>query len=253
MTPSCSLLAASEPLSATAPAAKTWTLIENEGPWTAKAVSDAGITSTTENTVVFVRQHTRPGRSRVWQYDGQRFTVTEGGHTTEITHPMLFVCTNGKRDTCCAVHGLPLVRDFNNDQVLESTHLGGHRFAATALLLPHNIVLGRLTDSAAATALAGVIPLEHYRGMSHMTRAEQAADIAVRTQFNITEATPLQVQQIHEPDGLFHVQHGSTAWDVQVQTRSGIERPESCGGDMLQALAYVASSVQACAHEHAHH
>lgn len=250
---SCSLLAADEPLAATAPQALMWTLIEHEGPWAAKAVADAGIASTKEHTTLFVRQHSRPGRSRVWQYDGSRFTVTEDGVTSDVTHPMLFVCTNGKRDTCCAVNGLPIVRDFDNDQVLESTHLGGHRFAATALLLPHNIVLGRLTHSAAASALAGVIPLEHYRGMSHMTRAQQAADIAVRRQFDITEPSPLAVASISNSDEAFHVSLGGRAWDVQVWSKPSIQRPESCGGDMLQALAYEATSVQPCTHGDAHH
>ncbi|HEU5385864.1 MAG TPA: sucrase ferredoxin [Streptosporangiaceae bacterium] len=50
---------------------------------------------------------------------------------------MALVCTNGKRDRCCAVRGRPVaaaIADATGWDTWESSHLGGHRFAATALL-----------------------------------------------------------------------------------------------------------------------
>ncbi|MEO1232996.1 MAG: sucrase ferredoxin [Myxococcota bacterium] len=51
----------------------------------------------------------------------------------------LAVCTHGKHDRCCAKHGQALftaLRDLAREaafDVVESTHLGGHRFAGTCL------------------------------------------------------------------------------------------------------------------------
>ena len=62
----------------------------------------------------------------------------------------LLVCTNAKRDACCAVRGRPLAARCAAErpgQVWEASHLKGHRFAPTALVLPTGQVLGRLTPS----------------------------------------------------------------------------------------------------------
>lgn len=250
MSTPCSVLAADESLSATAPIAHAWTLIEDDGPWGAKAVAEAGLDSSAEHTVLFARESSRAGGHRTWHADAHTFRVTDGEHTRDVAHPMLFVCTNGKRDTCCAVNGLAIVRALNSDRVLETTHLGGHRFAPTALLLPHNIILGRLTVEAAQRALSGVIPLEHYRGMSHMTRSEQAADIAVRKLHHITELAPLNV---HTDHGVIHVSHrDGRSWDVLVDSVESIERPESCGAEPKKGLAFAATSVQPCTHDGTH-
>ena len=232
---SCSVLARDEDLHATAPLVHGWTLREHEGPWGAKAVQDAGFISDASHTILFVRHNSRPGTARMWT------------SAQDFAEPMLFVCTNGKRDTCCAVTGVSLVRELNSDRVLESTHLGGHRFAPTALLMPHGIVLGRLTIEAAKIALSGQIPLANYRGMSSLTRMQQAADIAVRKRESITELRPLAVT---EYDDIVHVQHhDGRAWDVRVVTEPTVQRPESCGGQVSQGLAFVAQSVQACSHD----
>lgn len=242
----CSVLSAAEPLAATAALAHTWTMIENNGPWGSHAIKDAGIESNAEHTVVFTRHYTRPDRSRTWHWDGATFTVTEDNSTHIITQPTLFMCTNGKRDTCCAATGLPLVRALNSDHVFEVTHIGGHRFATTALLMPYGIVLGRLTEDGARTALAGSIPLDHYRGNSSHTRGQQAAEIAVRQQEQITSLPALTVLGEQSP---FHVQHENSCWEVHVESQNSIARPESCGGEPAQGLAFVATSVQACTHE----
>ena len=67
-----------------------------------------------------------------------------------LTGPIFLVCTNGKRDACCALRGRALIGSLaatQPEQTFECTHLGGHRFAAHLVCLPHGIVYGRVLPS----------------------------------------------------------------------------------------------------------
>ena len=61
--------------------------------------------------------------------------------TSTVTEAVL-VCTNARRDQCCALLGRPLVATFvdkpptPDTQIWETSHLGGHRFAPTFVDLP---------------------------------------------------------------------------------------------------------------------
>ena len=51
------------------------------------------------------------------------------GLGTRVTDSVLLVCTNGRRDVCCAVRGRQLAAALavaNPDRVWETTHTGGH-------------------------------------------------------------------------------------------------------------------------------
>ena len=92
------------------------------------------------------------------------------------------VCTNGKRDRCCAVRGRPVaaaIADATGWDAWESSHLGGHRFAATALLLPSGDMFGQLDPESAVEVLrqfdAGRIVPAHYRGQCAQPVSVQAA------------------------------------------------------------------------------
>jgi hypothetical protein len=91
------------------------------------------------------------------------------------------VCTNGKRDRCCAVRGRPVaaaIADATGWDAWESSHLGGHRFAATALLLPSGEMFGQFEPESAVEVLrqfdAGRIVPAHYRGQCAQPLAAQA-------------------------------------------------------------------------------
>lgn len=114
----------------------------------------------------------------------------------------VLVCTNGTRDACCARLGRPAVQALAARvgeprrgvlrereplaDVWESSHLGGHRFAPTAVVLPHGMLLGGLGPDPGplADAVEGVLVgrtvLDGYRGRSTWTAPEQAAETAVR-------------------------------------------------------------------------
>ena len=62
----------------------------------------------------------------------------------------LLLCTNGRRDVCCAVRGRPVAlaaAAARPGQVWETSHTGGHRFAPTGVLLPSGATLARLDAS----------------------------------------------------------------------------------------------------------
>ena len=102
----------------------------------------------------------------------------------------LAVCTHGKYDRCCARYGQALFRTLGeltaervDFEVVESSHLGGHRFAATCIDLPPNRparMYGRLAQSDAphlVRALAtGTVWLDRYRGRCDLDPQSQAAE-----------------------------------------------------------------------------
>jgi hypothetical protein len=95
---------------------------------------------------------------------------------------LALVCTNGKRDQCCAIRGRPVAAAIASGtgwDTWECSHLGGHRFAATAMLLPTGDMFGRLDPESALEVLrrfdAGQLVLSHYRGRSGQPVLAQAA------------------------------------------------------------------------------
>jgi hypothetical protein len=68
---------------------------------------------------------------------------------TDPARPALLVCCHARRDQCCAIAGRPLAADLAAswpDDTWECTHLGGHRFAPTFLMLPTGSATGMLTE-----------------------------------------------------------------------------------------------------------
>jgi hypothetical protein len=95
---------------------------------------------------------------------------------------LALVCTNGKRDQCCAVRGRPVaaaIAAATDWDTWECSHLGGHRFAATAMLLPSGDMFGWLDPESAPKILqrfdAGQIVLSNYRGRCGQPAEVQAA------------------------------------------------------------------------------
>jgi hypothetical protein len=106
------------------------------------------------------------------------------GALTAYDAPLWLVCTNGKRDRCCAELGRPvagLLAQQWPEGTWETTHLGGHRFSGTLMALPSGITLGRLdisTATAACEAVArGEVPLEWTRGRAGRPGVEQAREL----------------------------------------------------------------------------
>lgn len=105
-----------------------------------------------------------------------------------VERPMVLVCTNGRRDVCCSIEGIPVAHALAEQpgiDVWHTTHLGGHRFAATLLTLPDGLCYGfveRGDAAGLATAIAAgrVYSLDKLRGRTALSKPEQAAETAWR-------------------------------------------------------------------------
>jgi hypothetical protein len=118
-----------------------------------------------------------------------------GDAPAEPLPPLLLVCTDGRHDRCCAEHGRAMFDAIEREvarqgaalELAESSHLGGHRFAATCLALPGGAMHGRLRpDDAPAlvAALARGAPLvPRYRGRFGLSEPDQVAEAFAYARF----------------------------------------------------------------------
>ncbi|GAA3467027.1 hypothetical protein GCM10018965_015790 [Nonomuraea roseola] len=97
--------------------------------------------------------------------------------------PVFLVCTHAKRNACCARIGLPLARRLAEvlpDRVWETSHVGGDRYAANLVCLPHGIFYGSMSQAAAIAAAnayrSGEVILDRYRGRAGIPEPSQAAE-----------------------------------------------------------------------------
>ncbi|GHF24166.1 sucrase ferredoxin [Streptomyces mashuensis] len=167
-------------------------------------------------------------------------------YATYDGEPMALVCTNGKRDRCCALLGRPLAAELaaaGGVEVWEVTHIGGHRFAPTLFVLPYGYAYGRATAHAVKDALEaareGRVATANCRGRSAWDRPGQAAELAVRAltgedgadALDVTATVAVPVADGSAPRWSVTVAHSDgRAWRVEVeQGAAAPARPESCG------------------------
>ena len=145
--------------------------------------------------------------------------------------PHLLVCANGKRDACCAIVGRPVAAaaaEAHPGRVWETTHLGGHRFAPTAVALPSGWTFGRLTPESAAPTLdaigAGVVDLEAARGRSVWPGPGQVAELAVRRQLDARGVDDVTAV-VRADDGWTVTLADGRRWQVAVERRATGDGP----------------------------
>ncbi|MEV6297054.1 sucrase ferredoxin [Streptomyces sp. NPDC051896] len=280
-----------EPVSGTAATATTWLLLEQPGPWGAKALTSShldpavgrALEAAAEGTGVRVALIRRPGRhadpgtpavrqvyaahtvpGRVWLHgattrdprrlldldfaalgagDHHSFRTALGGRPYR-GDPLALVCTNGKRDRCCALLGRPLAAELCASGVRgvwEVTHLGGHRFSPTVLVLPYGYAYGRAEAHTIKEALHGAqegrVVVEGCRGCSAWERPGQAAELAVRSVAGEYRAGLLSVVRTDGAAPRWEVTVGHAdgrRWRVTVAQGAALPpRPESCGAAVL--------------------
>ena len=119
--------------------------------------------------------------------------------------PIYLVCTNGKRDPCCAKFGLPIfneIKTLHPDSVWQSSHMGGHRFGPLLLILPHGLVYGRLGTYDAREAVEaysrGEVYLPRLRGRATYPQAAQVAEFFIRQANDLLDLRALQLMDAHE-------------------------------------------------------
>lgn len=313
--PRCAVLARAldEPLAGTAPIAGRWICLEEPTSWAPDVAADPGVVGDLARRaaqagwrLLLIR---RPGRRPA--ATDQRRRVLLADTTPErpvltrlevddlatlrlpvddeplpgepLTEPLLLVCTHGRRDRCCAIDGRALITSVTagcpelTPYVWESSHLGGHRFAPTALVLPTGYLYGRLDPATAVDVLKAAAHGEMEpllcRGRSTWTPEGQVAELAVRRATGLREAAALRVRTLgavlappgddgppHDPvpsaratagdrravtEVLVRASDGRR-WVVAVEeTAPADPRPTSCGADPEPVAGLRAGPVRA--------
>ncbi len=170
------------------------------------------------------------------------FAALGAGHSTAfgtpVDDPLLLVCTNSKRDVCCALYGRPIATALN---LWECTHTGGHRFAPTGVLLPTGHLYGRLDHDLAERIVTKGVTADRCRGRSCFSPRGQVAEVAVRDRIGETRDVLSVVAESHDSATVRHAD--GREWRVTLTERTVPPRPSSCGRSPDIAIALVASAV----------
>lgn len=99
-----------------------------------------------------------------------------------VEEPLYVVCTNASRDCRCGELGTPVydaLREQLGGSAWESTHITGHKFAATLYIFPQAVAYGRLLPEHVPALVeahaSDQLLLEHYRGRSIYDNPTQIA------------------------------------------------------------------------------
>lgn len=168
----------------------------------------------------------------------------------EMVH---LVCTNGRHDPCCADQARPVVRaldDADTTEVWESTHIGGDRFAANVVSLPHGVYYGRVGADEAVQVIddleAGMITIERYRGRSCFSPLAQAAEIFARRELDERRLYDLVIEhgQRQGDDALaVRFSHEGGPVEVTVRREPGSHDVLTCGATPRRPWRYLLESI----------
>ncbi len=197
---------------------------------------------------------------------GDRAAVLAALPAARPAPPVMLVCTNGRRDVCCAVRGRPVAAAGHRaypGRVWECSHTGGHRFSPTGVLLPWGRNLARLTEATIADVVEaadrGALPDAmtgpwHDRGASALRERGQAAESAVRHLIGETDLQALDAppdrdrahDRAHdrERDGVRVVHRDGRTWLVQLEVVVGEPRENSCGTAAFPSRSWATSVTQ---------
>lgn len=159
--------------------------------------------------------------------------------------PVALVCTNGTRDLCCAIAGRPVASAAARERgglVFETSHVGGHRFAPTGVLLPSGFTFARATaddviaaldDAARGLTPAGFNNLAMNRGLAYLAPPAQVAVAAVQATLPAPPLEGWQAEIQEVAADAWHVTVTAPAGRrvvVEVTSTPGPQpRPASCG------------------------
>ena len=241
-----------ESLGASASRIDHWLLVEYRGLWSHDALAGSGmsdqvkarlaelIASRRRTRLLLIRRpdrrrrpglavyvaDSRQGAERLARLDIENHeelrVVDPFQAAAPVEGPLFVVCTHGKHDRCCALHGRPLwetlSEQVDEDSVWQCTHIGGDRFAGNVVVLPQGIYYGRVDRGDVASLLddhlAGRISLAHYRGRSCWSFAVQAAERRIRAEEGLHRLDDLSLSSVErDPEG---------RWTVSFATPDGL-------------------------------
>ena len=163
-----------------------------------------------------------------------------------MTDRIFLVCTNGKRDACCALRGRALMTALAVDhaeRIWECTHLGGHRFAGNLVCLPDGILYGRVSAAdgprLAAAYLGGRVEPEWLRGRSAWPAPAQVAEKQLRLRLGLRGLDAVELGSI-DVDGdraavVLATPETGAQHEFQLAREGAVpRRPTSCRADELE-------------------
>ncbi len=183
------------------------------------------------------------------------------GVTSEPLGRELLVCTDGQHDDCCGRFGRPVYKALCDElsrrdstlRVSESSHLGGHRFAANLLALPAGELYGRVEPGDAATLLTALdadqVLRYRFRGRLGADEASQVADAFLAAR--LSPGAEWQLAAAPEPDGegrcrvAAEVRESGRSRALQVRCElRAFEGPSSCGAEPEARRRWVATALE---------
>jgi hypothetical protein len=277
-----SSVAAGEPLAGSGTQASHWLLLEYDTPWRGRALKESDLPAPIKQRLLAfeaeveggrvqfirdqtgVRQEPRLILARADQPDRplQQLNLTGYQDLLDLDlaslfnqpvpadqriDPILIVCINGMRDLCCAREGtaaFQALAALEPERVFQTTHIGGHRFAANAIWLPYGINYGRLQSKGASELLAMMsqdqISLPNFRGRTTTPKPAQAAEFFLRQQGNWLGVHDLALRSIEGQQPHWQVTFdihttGDTA-TVEVQLEPEVYQVYKTTGDSDQAV-----------------
>jgi Sucrase/ferredoxin-like len=146
----------------------------------------------------------RAGRERVgwgsWTDPAELLDLPVGAEAGERGGgPLYLVCAHGRHDPCCAIRGRPVAEALaaaRPGAVWECSHVGGDRFAANVVALPHGLFYAHVTTGTAAEIAAayerGQVRPDLLRGRSAFAPPAQAAQHYARLELGETAVDALR-------------------------------------------------------------
>jgi len=241
------------PLIGTATRGDIWFLLEYPGRWEAKALEDSSIPAVVKAQLasvapqglafrtLLIRQLHSDHRAglrffaaqadplvpRLYEYRLERYedlldidlASLAAGEIHDSANlrldPLYLVCTNGRRDQCCARYGpsaYQAMADEAGDAVWQSSHIGGHNQAPITLFFPHGLNYGRTTPEEASHLVQAYrrnqVVLHHYRGRVCYPNHIQAAEHFWREQTGVLDLPGLRIEAVDE--------NGPDRWAVTI-------------------------------------
>lgn len=231
-----------EPLLGTASRVRNWLLIQREEPWGRDAVMHAALEDRLiRHLQPKLRRHRirpllirRPGGS---PEEGRRIFIVHSGLNdqwiqevfaesaddipdddlvamvagtrpsigTPHDEPIFLVCTHAEHDACCGRYGVAIAKHLAGlrpAQTWEVSHVGGDRFAANLVCMPHGVYFGRVSEPGSvqiATSYEdGRLDLDHYRGRSTFDPVVQAAEVFLRQREHLDRIDALTFESRRE-------------------------------------------------------
>ncbi|HAY83768.1 MAG TPA: hypothetical protein DCY42_02275 [Chloroflexi bacterium] len=249
------------PLHASATRGDLWLMIEYDSPWEGKAFEQSTLPENVKEylqgiaipgaktRIQMIRQessrqrvgirffmaHTDPLSPRLFEFELNDYldlldlnlSALAAGDLQDDAAlrdtPLYLVCTNGKRDLCCARYGVEIYNVLNaeiGEAVWQSSHIGGHNKAPNTLFFPYGVEYGHTSPEDILRLVhnfqQGLVGLEHYRGRVCFDEPAQAAEHFWRQETGNLDLPGMRLVSLESI--------GEAEWQVVVESTQDTER-----------------------------